>query len=73
MCYTINVRKKGDKMLVKDLIKLFSTDTKYQIIYADNPHYICWWGQGSKINIICNDKEIKAIRCDKGKGIIIYI
>ena len=66
-------KKKGEKMLVKDLIKLFSSDTKYHIIYAENPHYIYWWGQGSRINTVCDNKEIKAIRCDKGKGIIIYI
>ena len=60
-------------MLVKDLIKLFSADTKYHIIYADNPHYIYWWGQGNKTNTVCDNKEIKAVRCDRGKGIVIYI
>lgn len=60
-------------MLVKDLIKLFSADTKYHIIYAENPHYIYWWGQGNKINTVCDNEEIKGVRCDKGKGIIIYI
>lgn len=60
-------------MLVKDLIQMFSTDTKYCIIYANNPHYIWWYGQGNKINTICNDEKIKTVRWDKKRGIIIYI
>lgn len=59
-------------MKVKDLIPLFSSATKYKIIYANNPHCIYWWGQGNKCNTCCNDDEIKGLHY-KGKEIIIYI
>lgn len=65
------VLRKGN-MKVKDLIKLFSSNTQYEIKDATNPHYTIWWGQGNKVNTIYNDDEIKGITWHK-KGIIIYI
>ena len=59
-------------MKVKDLINLFSSNTYYIIKYVGDPHYKVWWGQGNKLNTICNDDEIKGISWHK-KGIIIYI
>lgn len=59
-------------MKVKDLIKLFSSDVRYEIKDVTNPHCTWWWGQGNKVNTICNDDEIKGISWHK-KGIVIYI
>ena len=60
------------KMKVKDFISILSADTRYKIIYSDNPDYIAWWGQGNNCNTIYNEDEILGIQWHK-KGIIIYI
>lgn len=59
-------------MKVKELISLFSSDTRYKILDANDPHYIIWWGQGNNLNTIVNEDEIKNIQHIK-KGIVIYI
>ena len=62
-------------MTVKDLVKTLSIETKYSIIYANNPHNIIWWGQGSRLNDNDNwwyNKTILSVHWTK-KGILIYV
>ena len=59
-------------MLIGDIIKCFSLDTKYKIVYADNPHNIVYTSQGNRLTKFCDDSEIKSIYI-KDKYIIICI
>lgn len=59
-------------MKVKELISLFSSDTRYNILHVNNPHDIEWWGQGSRCNTTCDEEEVIGVSWSK-KNIIIYI
>ena len=59
-------------MLIKDLIKNFSNDTCYSIVYADNPHYTVWYSRGNKTDTPVDLDNVKGIQ-HTAKKIIIYI
>ena len=59
-------------MLVKDLIKYFSSYTRYSICYVDDVHNKVWWGMGNNPNTNVNDEEVIGIR-HAPKEIVIYI